>query len=52
VDLLSDLIHRELASPKPSDAVVFLGPASGDFADAILQLERAAATSRSSSPNE
>jgi hypothetical protein len=28
VDLLSDLINRELALPKPSDAVVFLGPAS------------------------
>jgi hypothetical protein len=108
IDLLSDLINRELASPKPSDAVVFLGPASryfdnippaavdaaaaklrffyfqyrplrmrgpmlpdsithaiervkgrlihiaspGDFANAIVQLERAAATSRSPSPNE
>jgi hypothetical protein len=108
VDLLSDLINRELASPKPSDAVVFLGPASryidkippaavdaaaarlrffyfqyrplrmrgpmlpdsitsavervkgrlihitspGDFANAIVQLERAAATSRTPSPNE
>lgn len=108
VDLLSDLINRELASPKPSDAVVFLGPASryldkippaavdaaaarlrffyfqyrplrmrgpvlpdsitsaiervkgrlihitspGDFANAIVQLERAAVTSRSSSPSQ
>jgi hypothetical protein len=108
VDLLSDLINRELASPKPSDAVVFLGPASryfdkippaaldtaaaklrvfyfqyrplrmrgpmlpdsityaiervkgrlihitspGEFANAIVQLERAAATSRAPSPNE
>jgi hypothetical protein len=105
VDLLSDLINRELASPKPSDAVVFLGPASryldkippaavytaapklrffyfqyrplrmrgpmlpdsithamervkgrliyitspGEFANAIIQLERAAATSRAPS---
>jgi hypothetical protein len=108
IDLLSDLINRELASPKPSDAVVFLGPASryidkmppaavdataaklrffyfqyrplrmrgpmlpdsithaveqvkgrlihitspGEFANAIVQLERAAATSRSPSRNE
>jgi hypothetical protein len=108
VDLLSDLINRELASPKPSDAVVFLGPASryldnvpppvmdatspklrffyfqyrplrmrgpmlpdsithaiervkgrlihitspADFANAIVQLERAAATSRNASPNQ
>jgi hypothetical protein len=108
VDLLSDLINGELASPKPSDAVVFLGPASryldkvpfplvdatsaklrffyfqyrplrmrgpmlpdsisnaigrvkgrlihitspADFANAIVQLERAAATARSSSPNQ
>jgi hypothetical protein len=108
VDLLSDLINRELASPKPSDAVVFLGPASryldampssavdatatrlrffyfqyrplrmrgpmlpdsithaiervkgrlihitspADFANAIVQLERAAATARLSSPNQ
>jgi hypothetical protein len=108
IDLLSDLINRELASPKPSDAVVFLGPASrymdkmppaavdaaaaklrffyfqyrplrmrgpmlpdsithavervkgrlihitspGEFANAIVQLERAAATSRNPSPNE
>jgi hypothetical protein len=105
VDLLSDLINGELASAKPSDAVVFLGPASryidkipasavdapapklrffyfqyrpfqthgpmlpdsitnaigrvkgrliqisspGEFANAIVQLERAAATLRSSS---
>ncbi len=28
IDLLSDLINRELTSPTPSDAVVFLGPAS------------------------
>jgi hypothetical protein len=108
IDLLSDLINRELASPKPSDAVVFLGPASryldkipppaldaagaklhffyfqyrplrmrgpllpdsitnaigrlkgriihiaspADFANAIVQLERAAASARSSSPNQ
>jgi hypothetical protein len=109
VDLLSDLINRELASTKPSDAVVFLGPASryldkippaavdataaklrffyfqyrplrmrgpmlpdsithaiervkgrlihitspGEFANAIVQLERAAAaTSRTPSQNE
>jgi hypothetical protein len=108
IDLLSDLINRELASPKPSDAVVFLGPASryidkmprsavdaaatklrffyfqyrplrmrgpmlpdsithaieqvkgrlihitspGEFANAIVQLERTAATSRSPSRNE
>ena len=108
VDLLSDLINRELASPKPSDAVVFLGPASryldkippaavdataaklrffyfqyrplrmrgpmlpdsithaiervkgrlihitspGEFANAIVQLERAAVTSRTPSQNE
>jgi hypothetical protein len=108
VDLLSDLINRELASPKPSDAVVFLGPASryldkmppsavdtaaaklrffyfqyrplrvrgpmlpdsithavervkgrlihitspAEFANAIVQLERAAAPSRTPSQNE
>ena len=108
VDLLSDLINRELQSPKPSDAVVFLGPASryldampssalnaaatklrffyfqyrplrmrgpmlpdsithaiervkgrlihitspADFANAIAQLERAAATARISAPNQ
>jgi hypothetical protein len=108
LDLLSDLINRELTSPKPSDAVVFLGPASryidnmsssavdatatklrffyfqyrplrmhgpllpdsitnaiervkgrlihitspADFANAIVQLERAAATARISSPNQ
>lgn len=108
IDLLSDLINRELASPKPSDAVVFLGPASryvdqipssavdaaasklrffyfqyrplrmrgpmlpdsitnavervkgrlihitspADFANAIVQLKRAAATSRTSSQNQ
>jgi hypothetical protein len=108
IDLLSDLINHELVSPKPSDAVVFLGPASryidkmppaavdaaaaklrffyfqyrplrmrgpmlpdsitqaiervkgrlihitspGEFANAIVQLERAAATSRVPSPNE
>jgi hypothetical protein len=108
VDLLSDLINRELTSPKPSDAVVFLGPASryvdnipsssvdaaatklrffyfqyrplrmrgpllpdsithaiervkgrlihitspADFANAIVQLERAAATARISSPSQ
>jgi hypothetical protein len=108
LDLLSDLINREITSPKPSDAVVFLGPASryidnipnsavdataaklrffyfqyrplrmrgpllpdsithaiervkgrlihitspADFANAIVQLERAAATARTSSPNQ
>jgi hypothetical protein len=102
------LINRELTSPQPSDAVVFLGPASryldqipfpivdatspklrffyfqyrptrlrgpmlpdsithaiervkgrlihitspADFANAIVQLERAAATSRTSPPNQ
>jgi len=108
IDLLSELINRELTSPQPSDAVVFLGPASryvdkipppaadaaaaklrffyfqyrplqlrgpmlpdsitnaigrvkgrlihitspADFANAILQLERAAAIPRTSLPNQ